>query len=363
MKILNLYIGRLFTLTFLLSVGVITFVMLTANLVQAFQLLARGIPLAVMLKLLLNLLPFILKYAIPMGVLCSSVLVFSRLSADGEITAMRASGVGLWQIITPGLLVSILLSGVCFYIQTELAPHCKYRVDQLKQQEAASNPLAFLEPGDFVEMPGYFIYVGKRDGNLLEEVRIYRMDDAGKMIQDISAKRGSVAVDEVAGVLELTLQEALIVTVDPESPGKESRLSSQTLVYPLSFRDKLNTKPLMRKTKHMDLEAIFACLSLFEERGAQATSLYVELHTRLSLSLAPFAFLLLGIPFGIRTRRSETSVGLVISLAMALFFYVFLILADGLKHQPQYHPEILVWLPNILYQIGGILGLMRIAKS
>ncbi len=82
----------------------------------------------------------------------------------------------------------------------------------------------------------------------------------------------------------------------------------------------------------------------------------------MSLAFSPIGFLLLGIPFGIRTKRSETSVGLVFSLLLALVFYVFLALAESLEDQSHYHPEVLVWLPNIFYQLGGLAALHYIMK-
>ncbi len=365
MKILNFYIGRQFLSTCLLSVAVLTFVMLSANLVRVFELLARGIPVAVLLEFLAYLLPVMLSFTIPMAVLCASVLVFSRFSADHEITAMRASGIGVWQIVTPSLLTGIVLSALCVYLHLNLAPNCKYRADQLRMQEAVRNPLAFLEAGRFVELPGYIIFVEKREQNRLQEVHIYGLNARGKVSQDITARHGTVALDEANGQLLLTLENAIIASGNSASGDSNvqlQRLSGQSVTIPIQFGDKQNAKPLFRKIKYMDLKAISGCIYLYSERGVDVTPLYVELHRRLSMSLSPLAFVLLGIPFGIRTRRNETSVGLVVCLLLVLVFYVFLILADSLKSQPQFHPELLVWLPNILYQVGGLAGLVRIAK-
>ncbi len=89
---------------------------------------------------------------------------------------------------------------------------------------------------------------------------------------------------------------------------------------------------------------------------------WLELQKRLALSFSPLAFLLLGIPFGIQNRRSETTAGLLICLVLALFFYLFMLWADGLANRPKYHPELIIWLPNLLYEVGGLVALFRISR-
>ena len=210
MKILNLYIGRNLVANTLLAVAILTFVMLSANLMRAFELLARGISLGLLLRFLLYLIPMTLTFTIPLSALAACVLVFSRLSADREVTAMRASGVSLWQIIAPGLLWSIALCGLCIYLQTDLSPRCRYRAEQLKRSESARNLVRVLEPESFVELPGYIVYVGSRRENVLENVHIFALDSDGRVKQDITASFGSVDILEDSGLITLHLQDTSI---------------------------------------------------------------------------------------------------------------------------------------------------------
>jgi lipopolysaccharide export system permease protein len=107
---------------------------------------------------------------------------------------------------------------------------------------------------------------------------------------------------------------------------------------------------------------LFARIYVDSEAGKNTTPHYVELNTRMSMALAPLAFLLIGIPFGIRARRSQTSVGLLICVVLAVFFYAFILLSDSLEKQSHLHPELLVWLPNIFYQLGGLWALAVIGR-
>ncbi len=361
MKKLNLYIGQALLVNTLIAIGVLTFVMLSASLFKAFDLLARGLSARVIGMFVFYNLPYMLQFTIPLAVLCTTVLVFSRFSADNEVTAMRASGISLWQIITPALLMAAGLAVVCLYLQLQLAPEYRFRASEMRRTEGMRNPLAFLEAGRHVEFPGYVIYVGKRDDANLESIQIYELDESGRLIKDVSARSGVVTVDENLGQIRMTLEEAMVT--DVENPKqKPMHVPMRTVTFPLAYAKELNQERLGRKIKYMSVPTILSRIYIYSQRGISTLPLFVELHKRMSMALSPIAFLLIGIPFGIRTRRSETSVGLLVSVGLAMFFYCFLALADSLKDRPALHSEILVWVPNVFYQLGGLYALYKIER-
>ena len=130
---------------------------------------------------------------------------------------------------------------------------------------------------------------------------------------------------------------------------------------PVRLADSLKGENLSRKPKYLSIRGLLSLANLYEQTGQSATPIYIQLHKRLVMSMAPMAFLLIGIPFGIRTKRSETVAGIVVSLALAMVFYIFIALADSLDKQDALHPEIFIWLPVVAYQAGGIWALKRIA--
>lgn len=364
MRILNLYIARKLLFTTLATVGVLTFAMVAGNLIKLFDLLARGVSPANLGWMMLLTIPSALNYTIPFAVLCAVILVFSRLSADHEITAMRATGVGIWQIVSPALLLGAALSACCLWLQMDFGPRCRWQFDQIREGEGARNPLAVVEAGRFVELPGFVIYASRREDNRLFDLHVYKLGKNGRVVQDITAREGDFHVDEEKQEIELVLNEALIVAADPDATGdaaKSQRVTGKTMRFPLNYGEQLNRKDVTRRLKYLQGPGIMGLIHAYSERGIETTPLHVELHRRMSMALSPFAFVLIGIPFGIRTRRSEAAIGIVISLGLATLFYTFLILADSLRHQALGPIVFLVWLPNIVYQLGGVFALARIA--
>lgn len=364
MKRLNLYIASNLLVSTLIGIGVLTFVMLAGSLFKAFELISRGVSLTVLGKFMGYMLPYFLQFTLPLALLCATVLVFSRMSADNEISAMRASGISLWQIIAPGLILAATFSAICLYLQTDVAPESYYRAKQLKSSGNVKNPMAFIEPGRYVHFPNHVIYVGDRVDTQIRNVQIYSLNKKGNVEEDISAPRGTVDYNEHTAKLTMNLQDAVICMTGRNKGNKNDiRHAAGNLTYAIDY-DKLQSREdVARDPERMSLGRLLSTVYIYNNSDRPTAPLYIELHTRLSLAFVPVAFFLIGIPFGIRTRRSETSIGIVVSLILAVIFYLFLPLAESFQDFGSYHPEILVWVPNVLYQVGGLYALRRIART
>ncbi|MDP8237303.1 MAG: LptF/LptG family permease, partial [Candidatus Erginobacter occultus] len=118
MKIIHRYILFSVTGTFLATLLVLTGILCLGNLLKVADLILRGMDPALILRFFGFLVISLLEYAIPMAILTSTILVFGRLSADNEITGMRACGIGLKRIIEPVILLGFLLTLLCLYLQT-----------------------------------------------------------------------------------------------------------------------------------------------------------------------------------------------------------------------------------------------------
>ena len=106
MKTLNWYVTRGFLVAFFMAIGILTFGMTGANMIKVLYYVSQGISVWTFCKFTLYILPIILTFTVPWAVMVAVMLVFGRMSADSEITAMRACGVSILQIVSPILLIT-----------------------------------------------------------------------------------------------------------------------------------------------------------------------------------------------------------------------------------------------------------------
>jgi len=359
-NIISRYMFRNLLGTLALTIIVLSVVLVVGTFAKLSGFLAHGVPVKPLLYMVVLKLPQILGYTVPFGLLLSTILVYNRMSADYEITAMRASGISLLQVSMPAILLSIVLSALCGWLQLIVAPSFSHEARWLVREQGVKNPLAMLDEGRFVELfDGMIISIDRRDGDRVEEVRIFRLDDHGRLSADIYAKEGRLIVDEATKTLNITLSKASITTVDPDKPADRTSMHMSEYTFAIDYGKRFNRKPLTRRAGDMDLRQLLAYIVLYTESGSSPTRLFVELHKRAAMSLAPFSFILLAIPLGLLIGRRERSSSILIGVGVMLAYYSLLTLFETFDDQAQISSHVLMWVPNLVCQAVGLVLLWR----
>lgn len=363
MKILHAYILRSLLLNFFTGVTIFVAVLFMGNMIKISQLVSQGIPLKDIGTLFLLLIPYFLSACIPMSFLTAILLVFGRLSQDNELVAIKASGISIYQISYPIWLLGIFLTMICFKINDETIPYSHFAARKLLVEMGVKNPTAYLEPGNFVEaFPGYIIHIRERHGDLLKKIVIYQRGEKGD-VKTITAKEGKITYDAPSSTIVLELKEGSIQ--EPSGKNFKDFFNLQFGSYNLKLDvGKILKDPatLNKKHKDMSIAEIKRKIARYLEEGINVTPLEVEIQKKIALSFSCLAFALIGIPLGIRSHRSEKTVGIGISLLCVFLYYLFVIFGKALDEQPHFHPELLMWVPNIFLGIGGIFLLRKISR-
>ena len=359
MKTLNIYVTKAFLATFITAIGILTFGMTGARLMKVFEYISSGVPAGNAFMVLLYVMPIVLSFTIPWAALVSVMLVFGRLSADNEITAMRSSGISILQIVSPIIVIAFFLTCICLYLQLQVGPYYLGKARTLVRNVLVDQPTSIFEPGIQNRFNDLLIYIGGKEGNVIKEVQVYRLGKNGYWEQDVTASRGKVEVDREKQVMNVILQNA---TVAAHEGNSVRHTFSETLTFSIDYGTKFTSEAVTQRDKFLRVMDILARLSLLKKRGGDTTYLEVELNQRVALALAPIAFLLLGMPLAVRTSRRETSVGLFLSVLLAGIYFGGVLISDALRESPKLYPQYLVWIPPALFQIFGAVYIFKIAR-
>ncbi len=367
MRLLNWYVTKAFLITFSMAILILTFTMTGANLVKVLDYISQGIPFSVFCKFMLYILPRVLTFTVPWAVMVAVVLVFGKLSADSEITAMRACGVSIMQIISPILLITFLLTLLCIYLQVEIGPPLLGKSRSMMQMEAASRPMALFEPGNpFSYNEGntkVVICIDNKVGDSeLRGVIFYKVAADGRIMQEINAESGTVSADEAKQELSIDLANCILSDHSGGGGSGVKRAYSESFNFKFNYGKQANAQNVSVRAKYMPLRDLMGEIRRFKKYKQDTTKLEVELNKRIAFSLSPIAFLLLGLPLAIRTSRRETSIGLFISVILAGTFFFSIIIFEAFETFPHLYPQYLLWLPNIIFQILGAVMTYRISQ-
>jgi len=348
MKILQRYVTGSLLSSVLLAWLVLTFVLAVGLMIRVTGLLIQGLPIDVVGRYLAIGIPETLNLTIPMAILVSTLLVFGRLSVDSEIAAMRACGINLWRIMAWPLAIGVFLSLFSFYINNEVTPPNHEARRRLTAAAGLGSAIDLLEPGRFInDFRNIKIRFESKTGQWLNNVLVYDYTRPD-VIREIRAEKARVEFNHDALRVELYR-----VRIDPFQPDKPGAAMADRMTHEIpdalkvrNYRQRVKDMRFLPLLKHYREMTWNAAHGSPEARvPADRSALLFELHKRFMLSSAPFCFILVGMPLGIRSHRKESTVGVALALGVAFCFYILQITAESLARKPEFYPHLMIWVP------------------
>jgi len=397
MKTLHIYLLRQALSTLAMTVCVFAFILLLGNILKEILslLVNRQASLFLIFKAVALLMPWIMAYVLPFALLTAMLLLFGRLSADNELTAIRASGISLLSLITPLLLLAVVVSGICAWFNLQVTPQARVEYKKLVLNLGVQNVESLLTEERFIdELPGTILYFRKKNGDMLEDVWLRQLEKS-EITRRVRAAKARVKWDRannnvtfelINGVTEvLEWHDAPIAELGPAIPAatfvSTNVLQALTNVvpgrvigqshyqewHPVQYGTTectvslTNLDRVERSAKITDMTFLQLTRELQKRKqeGIGVTPILVQMHRQIAFSFASVAFTLVAIPLGIQAHRRETSIGMALSVVHVFVYYSFLILSEALQMRERLHPQYIVWIPNLIFQVLGAVLLWR----
>jgi lipopolysaccharide export system permease protein len=385
-NLLDRHIFRSILTTAIAAVALFTFVLTAGNIIRDLMgpLLAGQLPLLSFGRLVLLLIPFVIYYALPLGMLTGVLLTLGRLSSDSEITAMRAAGMSIPRIARPALILAVLGVALGLRINFESMPWARVQYHKEFAAAVRANPLSYIRQRTFIrDFPDCVIYVGAmaagtKEGSDLRDVWFWQLDSQKRVFRFIRAQSGHVEYDEAANEFIVTLANAQEEEHDrraPEDFSQPLRAPTAGRVDPirLSLARYFGAESVHQKLAWMTYSELISEKARLErepvprdgerQREREIMKVRLTIQDKINMALAIFTFAFAGVPLGIKVSRRETSANLGVAVILALTYYFLVVVVGWLDQHPEYRPDLLLWVPNLAFLVLGLWLLRRLDRA
>jgi LPS export ABC transporter permease LptG/LPS export ABC transporter permease LptF len=367
MRILPRYILREVIANAVVGMGVFTFVIFMRDAGRLLELVVRNsAPLPSVAELFFLTVPAALTVTIPMGVLVGILTGLSRLAADSEVTALRASGIGVMMFIKILGVAGIVVTFIAGINNILVAPRSLAALNDLQQHLKSAQASYEVQPRVFYEdWKNYILYV--QDASAANGTAVWK----GIFLADISnasapkitlAKEG-IAMQRSETELQLHLLTGAQHETNPRIPDKYSISSFESSDIPIVLPPPENSKanePV--PAAQLGMRELLGAAAHAPDKPAMRWYLS-EFHRRIAMAFACFVLALVGIPLGVSAKKGGKATGFVLTIVLVFAYYFASLAGVTLARTGRMPPALGVWIPNIGFFIVALVLLWRVDRT
>jgi lipopolysaccharide export system permease protein len=369
--VMDRYLAQEMGAPFLFGVGAFSSVILAiGSLFELVRLVAEsGLNALVALQIFVLQLPGLAVYSFPMSVLLAALLAYSKLSANGEIIAMRSCGVSVNRLLIPAIVLSLSVSLLTFVFNEAIVPAANWQARQalrsaLNQETPRfqQRDILYQQYGQIIEADGSTsqglvrtFYARKFDGKEMQNVLV--MDLSQGILQQIMTAKWAVWLPQ-ENVWQFRDGVTYLINGDREY-NSILRFNEQNLKLP---RAPLDIAEEQRSSEEMNITEISRRIELLQQSGnfQEVRKLEVRRQQKYALPFVCLVFALIGSPIGMRPQRTGAALGFGLSVLIIFGYYLLLFICGALGQTAVLSPVMAGWLPNLTCLAIGIILIRRI---
>ena len=370
MRLIDKHVIRELIGPFIFGVAAFTSIMFAGReLFKITELIAEfGAPLITAIELVLLFLPSMVVMTLPMSMLLCALLGFGRLSGDSEVVALFASGVSLYRIALPVLIMAVVVTGIGYILNEVVAPQANIEHDRIfkrfdKDQEADTD-----KP---------FIAIDSINGITRAVVYVQRgMNLASGTLRNVAV----IQYKDNKPSIFIYAEQAIWMRSDNGSAKKgwqfrngyyNSLGTGMRIIGPFTQFDahevKINKTPdelalYQRKPDQMSFTQLKSYITMLQDQGQDVKEFRVKLYQKIAMPISCLIFALIGIPLGLRPQRSSSAMGLGLSIVIIFSYWVLLHYMAILGNNGVVSPAAASFIPTMVGATAGIALIIRSSK-
>jgi len=349
---------------FFTGISVFVFLIVATRMLSITEMIVvRGVGLRQVLMILVYLLPDIVAFALPAAALMAVVISFTRLSADSELIALKASGVSLYQMLPPviafsaaGMIAALVVSFVAVPWGNRSFREMLFRIAQSKADMGIKERV-FCQPFD-----GVVFYVKRFSSRerLMEDVFVVDSREP-RAIHTILAKEGRLFVNaEKSAVTLHFLDGTIFVSASERESDRVIRFSTYDLH--VNLKDAMESiASRERKPMEMSAPELMDQIRRHPSDSRERNRALVKLLEKVTLPIAVFLMGVIGVPLGAHMRGRGRPAGIGLSLIVFLAYYLFIAGVKNICETGAVSPWIGAWVPDAFLLLSSVYLLRRVA--
>ncbi len=361
LRTLDRYIIRETLPPFGLTLLILTFLLQIPTIMDvAEKLIAKGVTLPIIGRILLTLLPSSLALTIPISLLVGLLMALGRLSADREAVAMQACGVSLYRILRPIALMALVATASTAYIMMEAMPRANqtfrditFRIIQAKA-ESDVRPRVFFE-----EFPNLVLYVRDVQPNTRGWKGVFLADTRNPgETQLLTADRGHFVLEPAQRRVDLILEDGILHRSRTDAPSQYELQQFESLTVQLDPETVFPRQGLAPGDNEMTIPQLRTKARQMREQGISPHNPIMAIQRKYTIPVACLVFGLIALGLGVSHRKDGKNAGFVIGIAVVLVYYVLMYMGEALAKGQRVPAEFALWIPNVVLGAAGFILLV-----
>ena len=329
------------------------------------DLIAKGVDGFTILRMMLTLLPQGLGVTIPMAMLVGILMGMGRLSGDRETVAMQACGISITRILTPVIGLATVGASVTCYILVVSLPDANQAFRELSYTTIANRAEGEVRPRVFHDdFPNVMLYAQEvaLDGSGWAQVFLADTSNADQPTVYL-AERGRVAVDRDNRTVDVVLEEGTGHRSNPLMPGEYEVHEFEELIIGLNAETAFPRSGPQRGLAELTIPQLEAEAATMVSLGESAHQPIMHIHRKFSIPIACLVFALLGVGFGVTSRKDGRLASFALGIGVIFAYYVVMYTSEAMAKGQLVSPHLAMWIPNILLGVSGVLLIVWRSQS
>jgi LPS export ABC transporter permease LptF/LPS export ABC transporter permease LptG len=363
--LLDEYVMRDYATNFFLSLGAFALLFIVFTFFELIgDIIHNHTPLLTVGDYLLNLIPYIVSTVTPLCSLLAVLITFGSLNRSSELTAMKATGVSLYRIVAPIVVLAAILSAALFAFNESYLPDANRRQEALRAEIKGKPAQTFLLPGR------QFISGQSGPAGSPDRIFYYQAFDADR---DIFASLTVFEFDPQSFTLQRRIF-ARSVRWDPNvnqwafDNGWQRTFASQTVAsyqpFTVASFPEIHEQPAYfikeeKQSQEMTYGELTGYIADLSQSGFDTIRLRVQLDRKLADPAITLVMAILAVPFALFMGKRGGIAGIATAIGVAIAYLIVAYTFSGLGNINTLPPLLAAWSPDLLFAIAGSYLLLR----